>query len=379
MLLWHSVGTGKTATAIGVASTSFEPDYTILWVTRSSLKNDIWKNMFDQVAHAGLQKKMADEGFTMPTEQSERMRLLSPSWSIRPMSYKQFTNIVAGKNQLYKDLVKKNGEEDPLRKTLLIIDEAHKLYGGNDMSSIERPDMKKLREALFRSYEVSGKDSVRLLLMTATPYTNDPFELVKLLNLLRLPTDQLPDDYDEFAEAYFRKDEATFSKKGKFKYLNQISGYVSFLSRERDARQFAQPKVRPVVVDETIPAEMPDDMTSKNIAELQADMKGRVEEKAEMKETRESIREKSDECKKMSPAEKKEYNEEVKLMREELANRIQTMKLEDETDKAVLKKLKAEMKKNLKDFKAANEFAQTTVIEVSCAKDKGKGTGKGKK
>ena len=47
MLLWHSVGTGKTCTAILTASKSFEREkYTIIWVSRSTLINDVWKNMF---------------------------------------------------------------------------------------------------------------------------------------------------------------------------------------------------------------------------------------------------------------------------------------------------------------------------------------------
>jgi hypothetical protein len=40
MLLWHSVGTGKTCTAIATATSTFEKQgYTILWVTRTTLKN----------------------------------------------------------------------------------------------------------------------------------------------------------------------------------------------------------------------------------------------------------------------------------------------------------------------------------------------------
>ena len=50
MLFWHSVGTGKTCSAIATASNSFEKDgYTILWVTRHTLKPDIWKNMHKQI------------------------------------------------------------------------------------------------------------------------------------------------------------------------------------------------------------------------------------------------------------------------------------------------------------------------------------------
>jgi hypothetical protein len=38
MLLWHSVGTGKTCSAVAAATSSFEPQgYTILWVTRTTL------------------------------------------------------------------------------------------------------------------------------------------------------------------------------------------------------------------------------------------------------------------------------------------------------------------------------------------------------
>ena len=40
ILAWHSVGTGKTCTGIATASSSFEKEgYTILWVTRTTLKD----------------------------------------------------------------------------------------------------------------------------------------------------------------------------------------------------------------------------------------------------------------------------------------------------------------------------------------------------
>ena len=47
------------------------------------------------------------------------------------MSYKQFSNLLVGKNKIYDILKTRNGSEDILRKTLIIIDEAHKLYGGD--------------------------------------------------------------------------------------------------------------------------------------------------------------------------------------------------------------------------------------------------------
>ena len=243
MFLWHSVGTGKTCSAIAAATSSFEKEgYTILWVTRTTLKNDIWKNMFDQICNESVREKV-ESGIEIPEKQSKRMSMLAESWSIRPMSYKQFSNLVLKQNSFYDALVKKNGEADPLHKTLLIIDEAHKLYGGDDLSSLERPDMNAFVAALQNSYMVSGKDSVRLMIMTATPITGNPMELIKLVNLLKPMDKQIPDTFPEFSEKYLNED-GRFTENGEKQYLDDIAGHISYLNREKDARQFAQPIVR---------------------------------------------------------------------------------------------------------------------------------------
>ena len=252
ILLYHSVGVGKTCSAIGAATSTFEKEgYTILWVTRTTLKADIWKNMFEQICSVNIADRLRS-GKLIPEEQNDRMRLLSKSWSIRPLSYKQFSNLVSGNNEFYEQLVNKNGKEDPLRKTLLIIDEAHKLYGGTDLSSIERPDMNKLKKAIHHSYEVSGHESVKLMLMTATPYTNDPMELIKIINLLKEKHQQLPDDFDEFSRQYLN-DSGEFTQNGHIHFLDEISGYISYLNREGDARQFAQPIITHVRIPMSFP------------------------------------------------------------------------------------------------------------------------------
>ena len=247
LLLHHSVGTGKTCTAIAAASTNFEPEgYTILWVTRTTLKNDIWKNMFGQgqVCNESIRNKLAN-GEKIP--EKNPMRVLSKAWRIRPMSYKQFSNLVSKQNNFYRRLVAENGEADPLRKTLLIIDEAHKLYGGGDLSSLERPDMVALHESLMRSYAVSGEDSVRLLLMTATPITESPMEMVQLLNLCKPIDQQMPHTFESFSTHYL-DDEGQFTHTGKQAYLDDIAGHISYLNRGKDARQFAQPIVKRIMV-----------------------------------------------------------------------------------------------------------------------------------
>jgi hypothetical protein len=249
MLLWHSTGSGKTCSAIAAASNEFEKEgYTILWVTRTTLKNDIWKNMFDQVCHEVIRTKLSANEIAIPSEQPKRMKLLSSSWRIRPMSYKQFSNLVSKRNKLYDTLVKINGTADPLRKTLIIIDEAHKLYGGGDLSSIERPDMGALQESLLNSYAVSGRNSVRLMLMTATPITTNPMEMVKLINLCKPMGEQMPTDFEDFTNKYLEMDSGKFSVIGLKQYLDDTAGYVSYLNREKDARQFSQPVIHQIKV-----------------------------------------------------------------------------------------------------------------------------------
>jgi hypothetical protein len=249
MLLWHSVGTGKTCTAIATATSTFEKQgYTILWVTRTTLKNDIWKNMFDQVCHEIIKLKIENQGIVIPSNNSDRMNLLSKSWRVRPMSYKQFSNLVSKKNQIYETMVKINGKVDPLRKTLLIIDEAHKLYGGGDLSSIETPDMVALHASLMNSYIMSGPNSVKLLLMTATPIQTDPMELIKMVNLFKMPDKQIPDSFDLFSEEYLDSN-GFFTPSGLHKFRNETAGYISYLNREKDARQFSQPVISVIQTD----------------------------------------------------------------------------------------------------------------------------------
>jgi hypothetical protein len=281
MLLFQSVGTGKTCSAIAAATTSFVPKgYTILWVTRTTLKNDIWKNMFDQICNEQIKEEIK-KGVTLPAEHAKRMRMLSKEWSIRPMSYKQFSNLVSKQNNFYKSVVKKNGEADPLRKTLLIIDEAHKLYGGGDLSTIERPDMNALKQSIQQSFQLSGKDSVKLLLMTATPITENPMELIQLINLCKPTGEQMPELFSDFSTMYL-DEHGRFTPSGETRYLNDISGYVSYLNREKDARQFSQPIVKfvtaPIVENMDIVNKFDKNYVRQHLDSNVVDLKERVNE-----------------------------------------------------------------------------------------------------
>jgi len=239
LLLWHSVGTGKTCTGIATATSSFDnDDYSILWVTRTTLKSDVWKNMFDQVCHLVILDKIKN-GLIMPTDIAKRKQLLSKNW-LDPMSYKQFSNLLAKKNKIYNILLERNGKEDILKKTLIIIDEAHKLYGG-DLKASERPNTTIMEKLIRTSYNVSKNNSCKLLLMTATPFTNSPLELFSLTNLFMThESDKITTNKEEFKQQ-FMNSHNILSEKGVKLIANKLSGYISYLNREKDPTQFAQP------------------------------------------------------------------------------------------------------------------------------------------
>ena len=169
---------------------------------------------------------------------SAKLKYLDNKW-IEPISYKQFTNLIDKKNIYYDEMVKRNGSEDPFKKTLIIIDEAHKLYS-EDTPAIERPDINALKKAIYNSYKISGKDSCKLILMTATPYTTDPMQLFKLLNLLK-EDDFFPENFEDFKNEYLDLETYKFNKSKDF--LDKITGYISYLNREKDVRQFAYPVI----------------------------------------------------------------------------------------------------------------------------------------
>jgi hypothetical protein len=246
ILAHHSVGTGKTCMAIATATTSWEPmKYTILYVTRTSLKSDVYKNMFTQVCSLVLKQDMK-HGLVLPDNATKTpSKYLSDRWLL-PISFKQFSNLCEGKNKIFHEMVKRNGTADPLKKTLVIVDEAHKLYAP-DVIGAEKPNTKAIEEAIQKSYIQSGGDSVRLLLMTGTPYTSNPMDLIKLTNLLRTESEQLPTDFDAFSKE-FLDDTNEFSESGKKIFGNKMAGYISYLNREHDARQFTIPTIKTITV-----------------------------------------------------------------------------------------------------------------------------------
>lgn len=256
LLLYSSVGSGKTCTSILTASSEYEAEgWTILWVTRSTLKPAYYKNIFDDVCHFKMLRYL-QSGKKIPTDQESRRKLLSKHW-IPPVSYKTFSNAMKGKiingqprgTDLFKRLVRINGTSDPLRKTLIIIDEAHNLVAGSGLKPQEEPNTKVIVKALYNSYAKSGKDSVNVMLLTATPIVNSVMDVILLLNLiLPTPEKRFPFDIDKFKKVYLNPD-GSFSPQGITLFQEKAKGIISVLDRTEDPRQFAQVKLTKLYSD----------------------------------------------------------------------------------------------------------------------------------
>jgi hypothetical protein len=306
ILLHHSVGTGKTCTAIATATTSFDlENYTILWVTRHTLKSDIWKNMFGQVCNLGIQDKIK-KGLVLPNKIVSKSKYMSANW-LDPISYKQFSNMLLKRNKIYDEMVKRNGKDDPLRKTLLIIDEAHKLYSPTVAKS-EKPNTDILEKMIQGSYDKSGADSVRVMLMTATPFTEDGMEMIKLLNLLR-DDDKFETDFQSFSSDYLN--DGYFTKSGLRDFKNKVSGYISYLNRSQDARNFAHPVIRNLYADMSYEkVDMRGDLELKMTKDEMANIK---RDKKDLKE----LKDKEKECVKLANAAYKVNAKDIMTRRKE--------------------------------------------------------------
>ena len=326
-----STGSGKTCLGVAVASTSWEKKgYTILWVTRHTLKVDIWKNMFNQVCSLVVKDQIEKGDLKYPLKKGLH-NYRSNAW-VEPISFKQLSNLCEGRNEIYREMVKRNGARDPLRKTLIILDEAHKLFA-NDVTGSERPDTPAIIKAIHDSYKLSKENSVRVLLMTATPYTSDPMEFVKLMNIIREENEQIPETFEEFRDEYLT-DNGVFKESSREDFMDSIAGQISYLNREKDARQFAYPVFHTINVA----------MSRSNTESFDNDIKKNTNEIEMLKDTIEMDK---NECKKLPVKQRKECKDKIK---------------EDENK---MKELKKEVRKLQKDKKTAaeNDRSQETALK----------------
>jgi len=213
ILLWHSVGSGKTLSAVSILSQFEKKGYNTLWVTRTTLRKDLQKAL-------------------------DMVPLRHPLMAI---SYKQFSNICKKSGENYNKLTRRakklsSSTTDPFYKTVIIIDEAHKLYTKH-LKAQEMHDINAIQKKIFESYTLSNPNSAKVVLMTGTPITENSIEIIKLLNLIiQNPSKRF--NIDTFYKNYLDA-EGKFTENGKVKFKENIKGLVSYIDLSNDPSKFA--------------------------------------------------------------------------------------------------------------------------------------------
>jgi len=121
---------------------------------------------------------------------------------------------------------------------------------------VESANFKIIQGFIQKSYEISGDNSVRVLMMSGTPITKSPQDLFEILNtLIADPKRRIP-SWPEFRK-YFIVETTdgnySITAEGVKLYQSRAKGLISYLDRTGDATTFAQPKVQRIEVPVKIP------------------------------------------------------------------------------------------------------------------------------
>ena len=261
LLLFHGLGSGKTCTAIGVAEEM--RDYIInmnhtgkIFVIASpnvaknfelqlfnesklKLKDGFWDIQsctgpkFVREINPFMQKDMAKQ-----TVISMIKSLIKAHYEF--IGYVQFSNMV---NDCITDAHNSRSEERRQEKiikrlskrfsnSLLIIDEAHNIRDNVSDGKDEETNNGKLVYSSIKEL-ITAVDSIRLLLLSATPLFHSPTEIIGLLNLMnmndRRKTINISDVFTSTGEL---KTDANGREIGKEILTHKATGYISYVSGE---------------------------------------------------------------------------------------------------------------------------------------------------
>lgn len=201
MLIYHGLGSGKTASAINVYNMlyNYTPGWNVFILIKASLRNHPWMDDLDK--------------WLTKDEKDFRFKNITFVHYDAPNADKQFLNAVK--------------TTDASKKSLYIFDEVHNFIR-NVYSNISSNAGK--RAQTIYDYIIQDKkenEGTRVILLSATPAINTPYELALLFNLLR--PNAFPKKENEFNHIYVSDSSyKTINLKSKNMFQRRIMGLVSF-------------------------------------------------------------------------------------------------------------------------------------------------------
>lgn len=230
LMLYHSIGSGKTLTSFKVISNFINKptqgadgnptDWTIYFVCPPGLvsyvSNEI--NKFSSILPKSFKHKFYR------------------------ISYISFANRLAGKTRWeigpYKgQLIKDNSENRLLENSLVVIDEIHNIHSSDT-------NIKNAFNVIYKS--IRQCKNIKLLTLTGTPIKREPYEIGRVINILKHIDDRdiLPEEKTNFNDKFFEIDKQTnissLNKDNIGIFFNSIKGYISYRNIENDLNIFAR-------------------------------------------------------------------------------------------------------------------------------------------
>ena len=201
VMVYHGLGSGKTVSAIGIYNILFNytPKWNVFLLIKASLKNDPW---------------LKDLGnWLEPKEKDLRMKNINFISYDAPNADSQFL-----------EAIKKS---DSSKSNLFIFDEAHNfirnVYG--NISSKKGKRAQVIYDYIVQEKKESG--NARVILLSATPAINQPYELALIFNLLRPGT--FPDNEAMFNQLYISSANfMSLNEETKNMFQRRILGLVSY-------------------------------------------------------------------------------------------------------------------------------------------------------
>lgn len=186
MLIDHEMGLGKTMLSLGIiiALKNWRP----ILITKKSLHGN-WKEAIEK-----LRKLINEQGHSYDAEEyykliKKRLRFVSLD------AHNAITQLARAIDSTVFSKKSQDTNLPNLENRLLIFDEAHNFFRAIINSSNENSNARRIYKAIMET------KNIRLLFLTGTPVSKDPFELVPCFNMLA-GYDILPVDYQNFYEYY---------------------------------------------------------------------------------------------------------------------------------------------------------------------------------
>jgi superfamily II DNA or RNA helicase len=201
LLVYHGVGSGKTVTVINVYNIlyNYTPKWNVFLIIPAALKNDPWIRDIK----VWLQKENYEERF-------------------KNLVFVHYDSPFAD-----RDFLDKIKNADSSKPFLFIIEECHRFINNvyNNISSKKG----KRAQIIYDYIQQEKKDNPknRIMLLSATPAVNKPFELALIFNLLR--PGAFPTSESMFSQLYISSSNfASLNEDNKNMFQRRILGLVSY-------------------------------------------------------------------------------------------------------------------------------------------------------